>query len=279
MATIPGNQLTNSGDYIIPSDSQSGAKNVNGPEPGAISGNLNGSTSGITTWVPDILQISEEACEVARVDFTTGQALRSAKSALDYLSMEWANEGLNLWTLDLMTQQLVPGVGGPYIMPGDTVDLQAPAIRIKTPSGYIEDLGISRMTFEDYLLYPNKEQRGRPVTVFVQRNAPQPQFFVWEVVPENDPNVYFLLYWRLKRIQNTGYSTNLMDIPFRFVPALIEGLAWRMALKRKDPMWSVQDSLLFANTLERTYKEKLMKAKEEDRDKSDTQLVPFCGYE
>ena len=149
MPTIPGAQNTNSGDYINPSDSQNGAKNVNGTEPGAVTGNLNGSTSGISTWVPDVLKLGQDACEQAHVDYTTAYALRGLRTSLDFLAMEWANEGLNLWTLDLAQQQLTPDNPGPYIMPGDTVDLQAPSIRTTYPSGYQEDLGISRIDFNE----------------------------------------------------------------------------------------------------------------------------------
>ena len=119
----PGSPGSTPGEYNNPSPTtNTGEVNVLGYAPGSLTGTNPGSTSNVTGYLPDILMMIQEAAEHAGVDATTAYALRSAKRSLDFLAMMWANEGLNLWTLDEQSITLVPGQAS-YTLPQDTVDV------------------------------------------------------------------------------------------------------------------------------------------------------------
>lgn len=274
MPNIPGSPGSTPGQFNNPSPtSNTGSTNLLGTPPGSLTGTSPGSTSNVTSWVPDILEMAQEACEHAGVDYTGAYQLRSVKRSLDYLAMMWANEGLNLWCLDEIQTTLTPGVAS-YAMPSDTMDLISPAIR--TQQGFLpdgttprwQDILIAREDFESYLSIPNKQSPGKPNLIFVQRKAVAPQFFVWPTPNAYQP--YILLWWRLRRMQNTGNPTNTMDIPWRFVPALTFGLAWQIALKKKGQ----KDFNLIA-MLKSNYEQAFEKAMEEDRDRSSIYMAPY----
>ncbi len=274
--TIPGSVTSSPGEANTPGVNNLGAKNVLGYAPGSLVGTDSTSTSYVVSWLPDGLQIMEEAAQHAGFDLTTAYALRTAKYSMEMLSMMWANEGLNLWTLEEVSTPLVPGEAN-YIMPADTVDLISASIRTQVgvlPDGvtprYTEIL-IARQDFDTYFSIPDKQSVGKPTTIFVQRSIPNPQFFVWQV-PGNSPS-YTLLWWRLRRMQNTGYSTNGADIPFRLIPAFTFGLAWQMSLKKKGP----KDYNLI-NLLESNYQKAFTKGLNEDRDRSSVYFAPMIQW-
>lgn len=219
-------------------------------------------------WIPDILEMAQEACERAGANFTDAYMIRSVKRSLDILAISWANKGLNLWLLDEQTTPLLANTAS-YLLPADTIDLVFPTIST-TQNGVSTDVAIAREDFTDYASIPNKTSTGRPTIVFVQRMQAQPQAFVWEV-PDVD-NKYTLIWWRLRRMANTGYPTNSMDIPWRFVPAMISGLAWQIALKKK-----IKDYNLIA-TLKVAYDQDLAEAQAEDNERSSIFITPY-GYE
>lgn len=222
-----------------------------------------GATSGFSNWIPDFLTIGSEACEMAGVDFTSAYSIRSLKRSLDLLSMEWANEGLNLWTIEQQQLVLQPGVAE-YDLPVDTIDLMTASIRT-SENGRQIDLAIARQDFVSYASLPDKQQTGRPNLIFIQRSA-VPQAFVWPV--PDTVKTYTLVWWRLRRMQNTGYATSLPDVPFRLIPALTKGLAWQMSLKKTVKDWNL------INSLERMYRSSFMEAKYEDRDRSSVFFAP-----
>lgn len=273
---VPGSPGTTPGQFNNPSTTQnSGANNLIGPAPGALASTAPtvGSPSEVTGWVPDILTIIQDACEQAGFDFTSPYSLRTAKRSIDFLAMEWANRGYRLWTLDLQITPLQPNTGigaGPYPMPVDTIDMVFPAIRQYWNDGTFTDTLITREDYKEYLSLPNKlTSIGKPSIVYVHRINPAPELFVWSV-PDANGN-YALVWWRARRIQNTGYATNLMDVPFRFIPALIKGLAWALALKK-----STKDYMLI-QTLKNNYEESWREARGEDQDKGTVRIIPG-GY-
>lgn len=273
---IPGYPGTAPGSLNDPTPPvNTGAKNLVGAAPGSLTGTVAASTSDVSNWIPDIIQMGQEACEHAGVDYTGAYQLRTVKRSLDYLAMMWANEGLNLWTLDF--QQTVLTAGEPhYIMPADTMDLIAPAIRttigqLSDGSPRFEDIMIAREDFSSYLSIPNKQYTGKPNLIFVQRSQPAPQFFVW---PTPDAfRTYTLIWWRMHRIQNTGNPTNSMEVPWEFVPAITFGLAWQIAIKKKGP----KDFNLIA-MLKANYMEEFARAKGENRDRSPIYIAPYVPY-
>jgi hypothetical protein len=269
-----------------------GAVQVTGTAPSSLTGVLPGSTSNVTNWVPDAIQIIQEASEMASVDFTTSYSLRSAKRSLDFLSMEWANLGLNLWTLVWEFQILTPGFAGPYQLPVDTIDLVAPSIRTfhhprytvggtngNPPSvqtvdqEHCTDIILARMDFASYQSIPDKGAEGRPITVYTQRLQPNPQVYFW-LSPSDRPghDIYTFVYFKLRRMQNVGNATNILDIPFSFVPCMVKGLAHQLALKASAKNFNL------IQLLKGEYIESRTMALRENRDRSSVYLTPG-GYE
>lgn len=225
-------------------------------------------SSGTVCFLPDILDLAQEAAERAGVDFTSGQALRSARMALDLMSLEWANEGLNLWQIDSQTVQFLPGIAE-YTLPSDTLEIIYPVVRSVTATGRTNDMSMNRIDVTDYAAIPNKDYPGNPQQIFFNRQV-VPSVTVWPV-PVNTDSVLF--YYRFRRIQDSGAVTNNMDIPSRFVPAMVAGLAYRFAQKSRDPMVLQKVPLLKAE-----YMETFDKARYEDRSKTSIFLTPMVRY-
>ena len=220
--------------------------------------------SATASFVPDILEIIQEASERACVDNTSGGSLRSAKRSLDILSMEWANEGLNLWTLEFLVEPLLQGVFK-YALPEDTVDVVVPMLRT-VEGGKPRDIRMARFDFAGYANVLNKEDQGRPSQIFINRIV-KPEFYVW-MVPDNGN--YSLAYWRLRRMKDASSATNDMDVPFRLIPALTAGLAYKLAQKSDSAKALARLPMLKAD-----YDELFMKAKYEDHDRSDMFFTPL----
>jgi hypothetical protein len=234
-------------------------------------------TSGTANLTLDIQELAEEAFERAGMDLRTGFQMRTARRSLNIMSMEWANRGLNLWTIDQQTQVLTPGTAT-YTLPSDTIDMIEQIVRI-TSGGQNTDYNLERISVSTYAQIPNKATQGRPVQVYVQRigggsaqggtTAQLSQYTLWPV-PEQ---AYSVLYWRLRRMQDTGASaSNTMDVPFRFVPALVAGLAYYMALK--SPKAEIRANI---PSLKQMYDEQFQLAADEDRDRSSLRFVPWTG--
>jgi hypothetical protein len=217
----------------------------------------------------DTVEIAQEASERAGIEFRSGYSLRTARRALELLSISWANRGLNLWSIDGPTAVNLT-VGQPqYPIPSDTVDLIEHLIRTTT-SGADSDLPLSRVTLDEYAAIPNKLAQGRPSLIQIQRLI-NPYLNLWQVPP--DSTSYQLVYWRLRRLAPLGAGgTGVPDIPWRFVPAIIAGVAYQMALKSTDP-----NAVPRIQMLHDAYEEEFQLASDEDRDRSSFRFVPG-GY-
>jgi hypothetical protein len=217
-------------------------------------------TSGTTSFGLDLVEIAEEAFERCGAELRSGYDLRTARRSLNLLFAEWSNRGLNLWTMEQGTIALVAGVAT-YALPADTVDTLDHFVRTSS-----SDLGCSRIGMTQYLSIPNKNTQGRPVQVFVER-LQAPRITVW---PVPDSGQYTLVYGRLRRIQDAGGGANTMDVPVRFLPALIAGLAYYLSMK-------IPEAAARAIPLKAAYDEAWQLAADEDRDRSPTRFVPG-GY-
>ncbi|NCX06161.1 MAG: hypothetical protein EBW68_10340, partial [Actinobacteria bacterium] len=164
-------------------------------------------------------------------ELRTGYDLRTAKRSLSLLLMDWANRGINLWTLEQGTHVLSSGVGT-YDLPVDTVDLLDHVIRTGTGTNQI-DINISRISSSTYVSIPNKNSTGRPIQIWINRRTGAtgadnvvvyPQFTVWPL-PDNS-TTYTLYYTRLRRMYDVGNGVNGQDVPFRFLPCMVAGLAY-----------------------------------------------------
>jgi hypothetical protein len=221
-------------------------------------------TSGTSAWNLDIADLIEEAYERAGLEARTGYDYRTARRSLNIISAEWSNRGLNLWTVQENTLVLTPNVKT-YTLADDTIDIIETIIRATT-SGSALDYTVSRIGVGDYATLPNKNTTGRPLQIYVDRQI-QPTITLWPV-----PDLpYTLIYWTMRRIQDATTATDVMDMPVRFVPALIAGLAFHIAMKRPEVMQRVP-------MLKQEYMEQFQLAADEDRGREPARFVPWMSY-
>jgi hypothetical protein len=221
--------------------------------------------SGTTAFNLDLTEIVEEAFERAGSEMRTGYDLRTARRSLNLLFADWANRGLNMWTFEQGTIPLVPGTAT-YNLPADTVDLIEHVIRTGAGNASTQaDLTITRISVSTYATIPNKLQQARPIQVWIERRQEIPTITVWPV-PDNS-QTYTFVYWRLRRIDDAGTGVNTMDVPFRFLPCMVAGLAYYLALK-------VPNGAERLPVLKQQYDEAWELASTEDREKAAVRFVP-----
>jgi len=222
-------------------------------------------TSGTTAFNMDFTEIAEEAWERAGREMRSGYDLRTARRSMNLMTIEWQNRGINLWTIDEGTVSLVSGTAQ-YTLPADTVDLLEQVIR--TGSGSTQqDLTINRISVSTYASIPNKTTTGRPIQFWIERLVDAPKINVW---PEPDSNDYTFKYWRMRRIEDAGAGVQTADMPFRFLPCLVAGLAYHIAMKVPELAQRVQ-------MLKAAYEEEFDRAASEDRVKTNARFVPRIG--
>jgi hypothetical protein len=222
-------------------------------------------TSGTATFNLDLSEIVEEAFERCGGELRTGYDLRTARRSLNLLFADWANRGINMWTFEQGSQVLTPGQAT-YPLPADTVDLLEHVIRTGAGSAATQaDLTITRISVSTYATIPNKLQQARPIQIWIERLQNAPQFTVWPV-PDNS-QTYTLVYWRMRRIDDAGNGVNTMDVPFRFIPCMVAGLAYYLALK-------IPSGAERLPVLKQQYDEAWQLAAEEDREKAAVRFVP-----
>jgi hypothetical protein len=228
-------------------------------------------TTDKTEFNLDFNSIAEEAFERCGAEMRTGYDLRTARRSLNLLTIEWVNRGINLWTVEEREIPLESGVAE-YDLPEDTVDLLEHVIRTGTDSGQL-DINISRISVSTYSQIPNKNATGRPIQVWINRQSgalssegvvQYPTITVWPV-PNN--NTYVFRYWRLRRIQDVGNGLNGQDLPFRFLPAMVAGLAYMLSLK-------IAGADARSAGLKADYEQQLQLAADEDREKAPIRFVP-----
>jgi hypothetical protein len=222
-------------------------------------------TSGTTTFNMDLTELVEEAFERAGSEMRTGYDLRTARRSLNLLFADWANRGINMWTIEQGAISLVAGTGT-YDLPSDTVDLLEFVIRTNAGATATQsDLTMSRISVSTYSSIPSKLSQGRPIQVWIDRQAPTPTVNLWPVPDGVQP--YQFVYWRLKRIDDAGNGVNTMDVPFRFLPCMVAGLSYYLALK-------VPNGMERLGLLKQQYDEAWELAATEDREKASFSLVP-----
>ena len=301
--------------------------------------------SGVANFNLDLTEIVEEAFERAGSELRSGYDLRTARRSLNLLFADWANRGVNMWTFDQGTINLVSGQNT-YPLPTDTVDLLEHVIRTGAGNASTQaDLTITRISVSTYATIPNKLQQARPIQVWIQRldgqtssvgttisatitstattiavtsaaNLPStgfiligsetigygyisgntlyncvrgqnnttaaahtagdgvyvqnlPAITVWPT-PDNS-QTYQFIYWRLRRVNDAGGGVNTMDVPFRFLPCMVAGLAYYLALK-------VPNGAQRLDILKAQYDEAWQLAAEEDREKAAVRFVPRQAF-
>jgi len=221
-------------------------------------------TSGTSAFNLDLTEIVEEAFERVGSEMRTGYDLKTARRSLNLMFADWANRGVNMWTFEQGSISLVAGTAT-YDLPADTVDLLEHVIRTGAGSASTQaDLTITRISVSTYATIPNKLQQARPIQVWIER-LNTPRITVWPVPDNSQP--YTFVYWRMKRIQDAGNGVNTMDMPFRFIPCMVAGLAYYLALK-------VPGGAERLGVLKQQYDEAWQLASDEDREKASVRFVP-----
>jgi len=232
-------------------------------------------TTGTTDFNLNLNFLVEEAFERCGAEMRTGYDLRTARRSLNLLAIEWANRGINLWTVEEGTIPLQQGVSQ-YGMPADTIDMLDHVIR--TQNGQAQtDINITRISVDTYSTIPNKNAQGRPIQLWFNRLGGQdgytgvqyPTINVWPVPDQS--NLYTLVVWRLRRIQDAGTGISTPDIPFRFLPCMVAGLAYHLSKKLPGALERTQ-------MLKSDYEELWQQAADEDREKAPLRIAPRQMY-
>ena len=216
-------------------------------------------TSGSTDFELAVDDYIEEAYERCGLEIRTGYDLKTAKRSLNLMLAEWANRGLNQWTIVQRTQALTAD-DSEYDLGTDVIDVLSVVVR---RSG--TDFNMSRISRDTYLSIPTKTTPGRPTQYFLDRQI-TPNLKIWPA-PENSTDV--IHYDALTRIQDADTMQNTLEIPFRFYPCLAAGLAYYIALKRAP------DRIQLLKT---SYEEEFDRAMAEDRDRSSFTITPSLDY-
>lgn len=244
-------------------------------------------TSGTTLFNLDFTEVAEEAWERAGREMRTGYDLRTARRSMNLLTIEWQNRGINLWTIDEGYIPLVEGQAD-YELPADTVDICEHNLRVSSGDTALQaDVNLNRISVSTYAAIPNKLTRGRPLQLWVHRlgaagtyrsgqssgttttfTQNSPFVTVWPVPDES--NKYQLYYYRMRRIQDAGQGIEDGDMPFRFLPCAVAGLAYHIAMKVPELAPRIE-------MLKVAYEEQFTLAAQEDREKTSARFVPSIG--
>jgi hypothetical protein len=215
--------------------------------------------SGSKNFELDVTEYIEEAFERCGKEVRTGYDIKTAKRSMNLLFADWANRGLNSWTIEQSTQALVAGTAE-YTLGSDTIDILSAAVRRDNV-----DYNIERLSRDDYLGVPNKTTQGRPSQWFLDRLI-SPVLKLWPV-PENSTDV--VVFDRLVRMDDADTAQNTVEMPFRFYPCLAAGLAYYIAIKKAPDR---------VQLLKAVYEEEMERAISMDRDRASFNIVPSLAY-
>ena len=215
--------------------------------------------SGSKDFELDVAEYVEEAFERCGLEVRTGYDLKTAKRSLNLLLADWANRGLNQWTIKQRTVNMV-GADGNYNLGADVIDVLSVVVRRDGT-----DYSLERLSRDEFLTIPNKTTQGRVNQFFLDRQV-TPVLNLWPV-PDNSTDVVY--YDALTRMDDADIYTNTVDMPFRFYPCLAAGLAYYIALKRAPNR---------VQMLKAVYEEEFDRAASEDRDRSSFNVAPSQVY-
>jgi len=216
-------------------------------------------TSGSRDFDLDVGEIIEEAYERCGLESRTGYDLKTARRSLNIMFADWANRGLNLWTVEQSTQALTDGTAS-YTLSADFTDLLEVVVR---RSG--TDFMLTKMSRGEYLNIPTKTQEGRPTQYYFDRKT-TPSITLWPT-PENSTDT--LVFYYVRRIQDVDTQINTTDAPFRFLPCVIAGLSYYLAVKKAPDRIQLLKSI---------YEEEFQRASDEDDDRVPLKLTPDIKF-
>jgi len=216
-------------------------------------------TSGSRDFNLDVGEIIEEAFERCGLEVRTGYDARTARRSLNLMFAEWANRGINMWTVEQGTITLTQGQAQETLLP-DVVDVLEIVLRRDNT-----DYEVERISRGDYVTLPNKTTQGRPSQFWFDRQI-SPVINLW-AVPENSTDQ--IIYYYVQRIEDADTLVNTTDMPFRFYPCMVAGLAYYIAMKRAPDRIQLLKSV---------YEEEFQRAADEDEDRVPLKLQPSMRY-
>ena len=180
--------------------------------------------SGTTTFDLTIEEIIEEAFERCGLQVRTGYDIKTARRSLNIMFAEWANRGLNLWTIELNTQTLTASTAS-YDLGTDVIDIVSAVVY--EASDTTIDYEIERISRAEYLNIPKKSTEARPSQYYLERSI-TPKLYLYPTPDAADT----FKYYALTRMNDAGGYTNNAEIPFRFIPCMVAGLAYYISMKK-----------------------------------------------
>ena len=215
--------------------------------------------SGSRDFNIDVGEIIEEAYERCGIEVRTGYDARTARRSLNLMFADWANRGINMWTVKSATVTLTQGTSA-VTLAADVVDVLEIVLRRDGT-----DFEITRISRGEYVTLPDKTTQGRPSQFYFDRQI-TPILNLW-ATPENSTDQ--LVYHYVRRIDDADTLVNTTDMPFRFYPCMVAGLAYYIAMKRTP------DRLQMLKTV---YEEEFQRASDEDEDRVPLKLQPSFQY-
>ena len=207
----------------------------------------------------DVGEIIEEAYERCGLEMRTGYDAKTARRSMNLMFADWANRGLNMWTVTQDTKSITSGTAT-YSFDATHVDLLEVVLRNSSGT----DFTLTQMSRSEYLTIPNKTTTGQPSQYFFDRQV-TPTITLWAT-----PNAtYTLVYYYVRRIQDADALVNTTDAPFRFLPCMAAGLAYYIAIKRAP------DRIQILKTI---YEEEFQRAAAEDASSTPLKLTPSMTY-
>ena len=216
--------------------------------------------SGSTNFEPNITEFIEEAYERCGIELRTGYDLKSAIRSANLMLAEWANRGLNQWTIETGTQTVTEGTAS-YNLGTNVIDILDVVVR-RTDGSTTTDINMDRISRSEYFNIPNKATKSRPSQFFLDKQN-NPTLFLYPA-PENSTDI--IRFSKLTRMDDADNARNTMDIPFRFFPCFAAGLAYYISIK-KAPQRTAE--------LKAIYEEEFRRAADQDEDRASFKISPF----
>tara|TARA_R100000544_G_scaffold17531_2_gene8376 strand:+ start:425 stop:1096 length:672 start_codon:yes stop_codon:yes gene_type:complete len=220
-------------------------------------------TSGTRTFSLDVATAIEEAYELAGLEARTSYDAVTARRSLNIMFADWANRGIQMWEVVKVEQALTKG-DETYSLNSSDIDILDAYIQ-KTVGNTVTDFSLSRIDRNEYVNIPVKATEARPTQFWLERLI-TPVIHLYPA-PENSTDK--LIYYSWQRIQDATASLNDLDIPNRFMPCLVSGLAYYLCLKKNTQKLPVIQPL---------YEQNLENAIKYDEDRSSIHLVPNRSY-
>ena len=220
-------------------------------------------TSGTKTFSLDSAAVMEEAYELAGLELRTGYDAVTARRSMNIMFSDWANRGVNVWTIAQVSLTMIEGQNN-YPLNAYDIDIIDAVIR-KTIGSTVTDFQLSSIGRDEYLNIPTKSTKARPTEYFLDRQA-TPVLYVWPA-PENSTDVF--VSNRIQRMDDINASVNDPDLPSRFIAPMVSGLAFYIAVKKNPERVAL---------LKPMYEEDFARAIAGDQGRASLHLVPARTY-